>query len=109
MTGVQTCALPILFLADHKPFHIFVCADTDAKVRRCLERAEAGEAPTRRELVRKMRRIDRNRAETRNILTGTPWGVRGTYHLTVNTSGWEIKELTPAVAEFALRFFGRKQ
>lgn len=56
-----------------------------------------------------MRRIDRNRAKTRSILTGTPWGVRGTYHLTVNTSGWEIKELTPAVAEFALRFFGREQ
>ena len=98
-----------VFLADYKPFHIFVCADTDAKVRRCLERAEKGEVPTRRELVRQMRRIDRNRAKTRSILTGTPWGVRGTYHLTVNTSGWEIKELTPAVAEFALRFFGREQ
>ena len=98
-----------VFLADYKPFHIFVCADTEAKVRRCLERAEKGEAPTRRELVRQMRRIDRNRAKTRSILTGTPWGVRGTYHLTVNTGDWEIKALTPAVAEFALRFFGREQ
>ena len=98
-----------VFLADHKPFHIFVCADTDAKVRRCFERAEAGENPTYRELVRQMRRIDRNRAGTRNILTGSLWGVRSTYHLTVNTSGWEIKALTPAVAEFSLRWFGREQ
>ena len=54
-----------------------------------------------------MRRIDRNRAGTRDLLTGSRWGVRGSYHLTVNTGDWEIKELVPAVAEFALRFFGR--
>ena len=96
-----------VFLSDYKPFHIFVCADTEAKVRRCLERAEAGESLTRREILRKMRRIDRNRAETRDLLTGSRWGVRGSYHLTVNTGDWEIKELVPAVAEFALRFFGR--
>lgn len=96
-----------VFLADYKPFHIFVCADTEAKVRRCLERAEAGESLTRREILRKMRRIDHNRAGTRDLLTGSRWGVRGSYHLTVNTGDWEIKELVPAVAEFALRFFGR--
>ena len=96
-----------VFLSDYKPFHIFVCADTEAKVRRCLERAEAGASLTRREILRKMRRIDRNRAETRDLLTGSRWGVRGSYHLTVNTGDWEIKELVPAVAEFALRFFGR--
>lgn len=96
-----------VFLAGYQPFHIFVCADTDAKVRRCLERAAEGETLTRRKLVSKMHRIDRNRAKTRDLLTGSRWGVRGSYHLTVNTGGWEIKELTPAVAEFALRWFGR--
>ncbi len=96
-----------VFLSDYKPFHIFVCADTEAKVRRCLERAEEGASLTRREILRKMRRIDRNRAGTRDLLTGSRWGVRGSYHLTVNTGDWEIKELVPAVAEFALRFFGR--
>ena len=96
-----------VFLSDYKPFHIFVCADTEAKVRRCLERTEEGESLTRREILRTMRRIDRNRAGTRDLLTGSRWGVRGSYHLTVNTGDWEIKELVPAVAEFALRFFGR--
>lgn len=96
-----------VFLADYEPFHIFVCADTETKVRRCLERAEEGEKLSRRQIEGKMRRIDRNRAKTRDLLTGSRWGIRGSYHLIVDTGEWEIKELTPAVAEFALRWFGR--
>ena len=34
------------------------------------------------------------------------WGDPNTYDLTVNTTDWEIKELAPAVAEFAMRRFG---
>lgn len=39
---------------------------------------------------------------------GPEWGRRDAYHLTVNTTNWEIKELAPAVAGFAAHWFGRK-
>lgn len=93
----------------YQPFNIFVCATQEAKLRRCLERTPEGEKLTEKELLRKMKQIDRVRSQTREILTGSPWGNRNTYQLTVNTTAWEIKDLVPAVADFATRWFGRKQ
>lgn len=94
-------------LRDVHPFNIFVCADMEAKIRRCAERAPEAESLSRRELEQNIRRIDKNRASTREMIGGGKWGERGAYHLIVNTSGWNIKELTPAVADFAARWFGR--
>ena len=54
-----------------------------------------------------MKHIDKVRAQTREILSGTAWGQRDAYHLTVNTTDWDIKQLAPAVADFATRWFGR--
>ncbi len=64
---------------------------------------------TDKELLRKMKRIDKVRSQTREILTGSDWGQRDQYHLSVNTTNWNIKELVPAVADFALRWFGREK
>lgn len=96
-----------VILRQYDPFNIFVCAEQEAKVRRCVERAPEGENLTDKELVRKMKQIDKVRAQTREIIGGPAWGWRGAYHLTVNTSGWNIKELIPAVAQFAQCYFGR--
>lgn len=97
-----------LILQDHRPFNIFVCAGTEAKLRRCRERAKAGENLSDKELLRKMKQIDKNRAQTRELLSGSDWGERVCYHLTVNTTGWALKELAPAVADFADRWFRRQ-
>lgn len=96
-----------VLLREYGPFNLFVCAAMEAKIRRCQERAAPDEKLSFKELERKIRGIDKNRVRTRDIITGSRWGERGSYHLTVNTTGWEIKELTPAVAEFANRWFGR--
>ncbi len=55
-----------------------------------------------------MKRIDEVRSQTREIMSGTAFGQRDAYHITVNTTEWEIKELVPAVADFATSWFGRK-
>lgn len=98
-----------IILREYAPFNIFVCADRDAKLRRCVDRVPEGETLSEKELLRMMKQIDKVRAQTREILAGSAWGARDAYHLTVNTTGWEIKELVPAVAEFAMRWFGREQ
>lgn len=94
-----------LILSGYKPFNIFVCATKEAKLARCLERAPEGEKLSEKELLRKMKRIDEVLAQTRELMSGTKWGQRDAYHLTVNTTGLNIKELTPAVADFAVRMF----
>ena len=97
-----------VILQNYNPFNIFVCADSDAKIKRCMERAPKDENLTVKELIRKMKQIDKVRSQTRELIGGAAWGQRSAYHLTVNTSGWEIKELVPAVTDFAARWFGRK-
>lgn len=96
-----------VLLKDYEPFNIFVCADMDARIRRCASRAPEHEHMTEKELEREIRQIDKNRARTRQLITDRPWGDGQYYHLTVNTTSWSIKELTPAVADFASRWFER--
>lgn len=96
-----------ILLIKENPLNLFVCADMDSKVRRCEERAPQGEHLSRRQLERKIREIDRNRARTRELVSGSKWGDPKQYHLVVNTSGWQIKELVPAVADYARRWFER--
>lgn len=98
----------VLLKKEH-PFTIFVCADLESKIKRCLEHPENGEKLSRKEIEQNIRRIDRNRAKTREIIAGGKWGECGSYHLTINTTDWNIKELTPAAADFAARWFGRSQ
>ena len=96
-----------VLLHSYAPFKIFVCAETDAKLRRCKERASEEENLTDKELLRQMKAIDKLRAQTREILSGSEWGDRASYHLTVNTSDWGIKALVPAVADFAMAWFSK--
>ena len=95
-------------LKDYHPFNIFVCADTEAKIARCRARAKENENLTEKELLRKMKEIDKSRARTRDFLSDSPWGHRGSYHLTVNTTGWDLKALAPAVADYVGRWFAQQ-
>lgn len=98
-----------VLLADQKPFTMFVCADMDARVRRCMERAGEGENLSRKAMEQNILRIDRTRARSREMISDSKWGHGDSYHMTVNTSGWDLKELTGAVADFVKRWFARAQ
>lgn len=97
-----------VLLSRYKPFNIFVCADMETKIRRCMERSADDENLTRREIEQNILRIDKNRTRTREIITDSKWGACETYHLTVNTTGWNVRDLVPAIAAFANCWFGRK-
>lgn len=95
-------------LKSYNPFNIFVCATKEAKIKRCMERAEKEENLSEKEMLRKMKQIDNVRSQTREIMSGSKWGQRDAYHLTVNTTGWEIKELVPFIENYATGWFRRK-
>lgn len=97
-----------VILKSYDPFNIFVCAEIEAKIKRCMEHSEYGENLNEKDLMRKMKQIDKQRSQTRAILSGSGWGKRDAYNLIVNTTGWEIKELVPAIEDFANRWFTRK-
>lgn len=98
-----------VILREYEPLNIFVCASAEAKLKRCTERASAGGNLSEKELLRRMKRIDGVRRQTRELMTGSQWGQRDAYQLIVNTTQWEIKQLAQAVAYFADCWFGRKR
>lgn len=92
---------------DMNPLNIFVYADRLSKLRRCEERADKEEHLSEKEMLRKMRQIDKERAAYRGLFTEDEWGRKESYHLCVNTSGKEIKTLIPALAQYARGWFGQ--
>lgn len=96
-----------ILLREFHPFNIFVCADMDVKISRCIQRAPEDEHLNVKEMQRKINKIDKNRAQTRTVITDSSWGDRTAYHLTVNTTDWKMDELTLAVAQFANSWYQR--
>ncbi len=96
-----------VILEDYKPFRIYVCADFDFRLARCLKREQKNEGKqlTEKEIARNIRRIDRNRSLTREILTGKSRDDSSCFEITVNSSSWDMKRLAAAVAEMALKWF----
>ena len=97
-----------IILSDYKPFRIFVCNDMDARIARCA-RYEAkkpeGERLTERQIMKYVKRIDKNRSQTREILTGKEWGDSTSFDITVNTGSWNIKKLASSMSQLALGWF----
>ena len=99
-----------VILQDRHPFRIYVCAEMQSRIARCVRYEEKKEVPERlseKEILRNIRRIDRNRRQIREILTGKTAGDGSSFDLTVNATGWEIRDLAEAVAAFSERWFGR--
>lgn len=96
-----------VILSAYDPLNLFVCAQMGARIRRCMERAAAGENLGEKDLRKKILQIDKMRSRTREILTGSPWGQPEAYHLTVNTTAWPVKALVAPTATFIESFFRR--
>ncbi len=94
-----------VILKDYKPFNLFVYADMDSKIKRCQERAAEGESVTARDMEKKIRKIDSERAKYYEFFSSTAWGDKAGYNLCVNTTGVEIKRMVPVIAEYARAFW----
>jgi hypothetical protein len=43
------------------------------------------------------------------MLTDSKWGQRDSYHLTVNTTDWKIRDLAPVIAEYVSSYFSYRK
>ena len=97
-----------VILQEYHPFRIFVCAEMPSRIARCMqyeEKKKPEERLTEKEVARNIRRIDRSRNLTREILTGKTVADGSVFDLTVNATNWNMKKLAEAVAEFSGRWF----
>lgn len=92
-------------LEEYSPFNLFVYADMPSKLKRCKQRESDDEQMTDKQLIRKIKEIDKNRAKHRLTLSDIRWGDKSAYHLCVNTSNIRPKEITPIIAEYAKSYF----
>ncbi|MBE6973582.1 MAG: cytidylate kinase-like family protein [Ruminococcaceae bacterium] len=86
-------------LQDKKPLRLFVYADMDSRVRRCMERRSPGESQTEKEMKKQIQTVDKNRARYYEFYTGLKWGDKLNYDLCINTTDVVIKEIVPAIAK----------
>lgn len=94
-----------VLLKKYNPLNIFVYADMESKIKRCRWRAPINEQYTDKELAKKIKQVDAGRARQRRFLTDSEWGVKESYHLCINTTGINIKNLIPPLAEFIKNYF----
>ena len=100
-----------VILQDLQPFRIYVCADISSRLARCLvheEKKPETDRLSEKEILRNIRRIDKNRARTREILTGKTRGDSSMFDLTVNAASWDLQTLSEAVSDFSQRWFSSR-
>ena len=81
-------------LRDHRPFRIFVYADTESKLDRCRKKEPEHEHLTDRELRKRIQDVDRQRSHYYRFYTDQVWGERINYDLCINTTNTPIKEIS---------------
>ncbi|MDD6995231.1 MAG: cytidylate kinase-like family protein [Candidatus Borkfalkiaceae bacterium] len=98
-----------LILSEKRPFRLFVYADEQSKVKRCRLYAEGEEKNlSDKQLLKKIRAIDKGRKKLYGLFYGKEWGNRENYDLCVNTSNADISSLAPCVAEYVRRWYENK-
>ncbi len=96
---VGRCADYILKDADVKLWRLFVYADMDSRVKRCMERATEDEDLNEKEMRRQIQKVDRGRAHYYEDYTLQKWGDKSNYDICVNTSNMDIAEMVPHLAK----------
>lgn len=92
-------------LKDIHSFDIFVYADMDSKVKRCLDRALPEEDLNENKVRKMIKDIDKSRVKQHELYSDLKWGDKRGYHLCVDTSYVSIKEITHVVAEYVKVWF----
>lgn len=85
-------------LRSYDPFKIFIYADMDSRIKRCMERSAPEEHFTEKEMKKKINNVDESRAKYYDFYTGQKWGARQNYNVCINTTGMNVKELAEAYA-----------
>ncbi len=85
-------------LRDKKPFRVFVYADMDYKVQRCLRNRKDNEPDTPAEFEKLIKRLDKSRAKYYSDYTGQEWGDKQYFDLCINTTNVNMDQLVKIFA-----------
>ena len=86
-------------LKDYNPYKIFVYADLNSKIKRCMERLGPEDKADEKLIVKYIKKVDRRRARYYEFYTDNKWGDKRNYDLCINTTDTVIKEIVPIIAK----------
>lgn len=86
-------------LSEYKPFKMFVYADMESKITRCIKRNQDKQDLSRKQFRKQIIRIDKDRAKYYEYYTGLKWGDKSNYDLCINTTDTVIKDIVPIIAK----------
>ena len=86
-------------LREMKPYRIFIYADLDSRIKRCVARSTTSEQYTEKQLKKHILKIDKGRAKYYEYYTGQKWSDKINYDLCINTTNINIKEIVPLIAK----------
>lgn len=89
-----------IILKDYNPLNIFVYADMESKIKRCREKGSKDEILTDKDLLNKIKDIDKSRKAFNSLISNTEWGNKENYNLCINTSNINIKNIINPLAEY---------
>ncbi len=87
-------------LKEFNPYKIFVYANMDCKIKRCLERNSENENLTPKKVKKLIKAIDKRRAKYHQFYTGKVWGEKLNYDICINTSNTDIGEIAKHLAAY---------
>lgn len=86
-------------LRESRPVRLFVYADMDSRVARCMaRRTEEEMSLSEQDMRKRIQTIDKARAAYYNDFTGQRWGDKQYYDLCINTTGAVIEDVVPYIA-----------
>ena len=96
------------FLCEEQLLKVFVCATIESRVDRCMKHLRPDEKNiSPKKMEKKIRKVDKNRVRTAEFFSESGWGVPENYNVVVNTTGWDIDELSTVLAEFSRKWFDK--
>lgn len=87
-------------LASYAPLRIYVYAEEEARLQRCRAHSSPEEKLTDKQLRRKMKEIDTQRAQIYALVSNRDWGDKNNYDLCINTTNLSLSHLATVVAEY---------
>lgn len=92
-------------LDEFNPFKIFIYASDEYKLERTKQFESDDPDASDKEILKKMKKIDKNRASNYDLISSTSWGDKGNYDLCINTSKINMDEIIPLIASYIKEYF----
>lgn len=86
-----------VFLKEYNPFKIFVCADFDYRVKRCVEHSKENEKLNEHSAAKMIKQIDKKRARNKELICDGTWGDPTNYDLCINTTEKDLEKIADQI------------